>query len=216
MRWVLGLAILLSIARAQAGELREVRLLDSPEATRVVFDLDARADNNVFTLANPDRVVIDIDSVKKGHNLKLNLPPTGVVKGVRSGPHDGGLRVVLDLNGPVTPKSFGLQPSGGYGYRLILDLVHGGAPAMVTADAAPAAPATAVAAATAPPAPVEGGAAAMVPAVALAMAAARSAASDWASAAARPSRSAAIAASFRALASRASCSARREASRRAF
>jgi N-acetylmuramoyl-L-alanine amidase len=170
MRWVLGLAIMLSIARAQAGELRELRLLDSPESTRVVFDLDARADNNVFTLANPDRVVIDIDDVKRGRNLKLNVPPTGVVKGVRSGPHDGGLRVVLDLSGPVTPKSFGLQPSGGYGYRLILDLVPGGAaPAMVTADAAPAAapsPAPAPAAASAP-APVAAAAAAIAPAVAV-------------------------------------------------
>src|SRR5581483_7468104 len=152
MRWVLGLAFTLSVACAQAGELRELRLLNSPESTRVVFDLDARADNNVFTLANPDRVVIDIAGARRGRNLNLNLPPAGVVKGVRSGPHDGGLRVVLDLSGPVTPKSFGLQPSGGYGYRLILDLVtSGAAPAMVTADAATPAPAAAAPAATAVP-----------------------------------------------------------------
>ena len=60
MRWVLGLAITLSAAGAHAGELRELRLLDGPESTRVVFDLDAAADNTVFTLSNPDRVVIDI------------------------------------------------------------------------------------------------------------------------------------------------------------
>ena len=153
MRWVLGLAITSTVACAHAGELRELRLLNSPESTRVVFDLDARADNSVFTLGNPDRVVIDIADVKRGRNLKLNAAPTGVVKGVRSGPHDGGLRVVLDVSGPVTPKSFGLQPSGGYGYRLILDLVPNSAvpmPSMVTADATPAPAATAPAPAASP------------------------------------------------------------------
>ncbi|MBV8063439.1 MAG: N-acetylmuramoyl-L-alanine amidase, partial [Nevskia sp.] len=141
----------LSVACAHAGELRELRLLNSPEGTRVVFDLDARADNNVFTLANPDRVVVDIAGVRKGHQLNLNPAPVGLIKGVRSGPHDGGLRVVLDLSGPATPKSFGLQPSGGYGYRLILDLAGAGAaPATLSADAAPAAPAAPAPVAVAP------------------------------------------------------------------
>jgi N-acetylmuramoyl-L-alanine amidase len=82
---------------------------------------------------------------------------------VRSGPHDGGLRVVLDLSAPANPKTFGLQPSGGYGYRLILDLYPTTSmPAMVTASAAPAAnPAPAAAAPAAPePAPVAAAAAA--------------------------------------------------------
>ena len=148
---------MLSVVCAHAGELREVRLLDSAESTRVVFDLDARADNNVFTLSNPDRVVIDIAAARRGSSLNLNQAPTGIVKGVRSGPHDGGLRIVLDLSQAATPKSFGLQPSGGYGYRLILDLYPQSAapmPSMVTASAAPngsaAAPATIATSAAAP------------------------------------------------------------------
>ncbi len=149
---------MLSVACAHAGELREVRLLDSAESTRVVFDLDARADNNVFTLSNPDRVVIDIAGARRGGSLNLNQTPKGIVKGVRSGPHDGGLRIVLDLSQAATPKSFGLQPSGGYGYRLILDLYPQSAaqqmPSMVTASAAPngsaAAPATIATSAAAP------------------------------------------------------------------
>jgi len=139
MRYLVGPALMLSVACAHAGELRELRLLDGAESTRVVFDLDSRADNNVFTLSNPDRVVIDIAAAKRGGSLNLNQAPKGIVKGVRSGPHDGGLRIVLDLSQAATPKSFGLQPSGGYGYRLILDLYPQTAapmPAMVTASAA--------------------------------------------------------------------------------
>ncbi len=149
MRCIVGLIFMLSVAGAHASELRELRLLDSAESTRVVFDLDARADNNVFTLTDPDRIVIDIAAAKRGHALNLHPAPTGIVKSVRSGLHDGGLRIVLDLNQAATPKSFGLQPSGGYGYRLILDLYpdHGAtAPAMVTASAEPGLPLAAPAA----------------------------------------------------------------------
>ncbi len=164
MRRLVGPVLMLSVACAHAGELRELRLLDSGESTRVVFDLDARADNNVFTLSNPDRVVIDIAGAKRGHALNLDQAAKGIVKGVRSGPHDGGLRIVLDLSQAATPKSFGLQPSGGFGYRLILDLYPQSAapmPAMVTASAAPdnraalaaVADNTAAAAATLVPAP---------------------------------------------------------------
>lgn len=162
MRCVVGLVLTLSFACAQAGELRELRLLGGAESTRVVFDLDASADNNVFTLSNPDRVVVDIAGARRGRTLNLNPVPTGLVKSVRSGPHDGGLRVVLDLNQSVTPKSFGLKPSGGYGYRLILELYPAGAtpmPSMVTASAAsdngtaPAAGTAPDAAAPAPAAP---------------------------------------------------------------
>ncbi len=159
---------MLSVACAQAGELREVRLLDSAESTRVVFDLDSRADNNVFTLSNPDRVVIDIAGARRGGSLNLNQAPKGIVKGVRSGPHDGGLRIVLDLSQAATPKSFGLQPSGGYGYRLILDLYPQGAaqmPSMVTASAAPAGSTTTSATiATSAPAPMPVAAPVAVPA----------------------------------------------------
>jgi len=176
MRRLVGPVLMLSVACAQAGELRELRLLDSGESTRVVFDLDARADNNVFTLSNPDRVVIDIAGAKRGHALNLDQAAKGIVKGVRSGPHDGGLRIVLDLSQAAMPKSFGLQPSGGFGYRLILDLYPQTAapmPAMVTASAAPdnrAAPAavadssTAAAASTLVPAPAAVPAPVLVPA----------------------------------------------------
>jgi N-acetylmuramoyl-L-alanine amidase len=119
------LAILLSLplACAQATELRDLHLLDGPESTRVVFDLDAETAPKIFTLANPDRVVVDFVDAKRAAGLRLDSAGKGVVKSVRTGPHDKGLRVVLDVEGAVSPQSFGLQPSGSYGYRLILDLV---------------------------------------------------------------------------------------------
>jgi N-acetylmuramoyl-L-alanine amidase len=123
---------------AQAAELRDVRLWSSPDATRVVFDLDAAAEHAVFTLENPHRVVIDLRGTQRGGALATQFDGKGVVQRVRSGPQDGGtLRVVLDLAAAAKPRSFALQPNDSYGFRVVVDLAAT-APAVVQASAAPA------------------------------------------------------------------------------
>jgi N-acetylmuramoyl-L-alanine amidase len=123
---------------AQAAELRDVRLWASPDATRVVFDLDAAAEHSVFTLENPHRVVIDLRGTRRGGALATQFEGKGVVQRVRSGPQDGGaLRVVLDLAEAAKPRSFALQPNDSYGFRVVVDLASA-APAVVPASAAPA------------------------------------------------------------------------------
>ncbi len=122
MRAVLLLFCLLLVPLAQAVELRDVRLWDGPESTRVVFDLQGGTSHKFFTLENPNRIVIDIADARRAAGLELDSLSRGVVRSVRTGPRDGGLRVVLDLASEVSPKSFGLEPNGTYGHRLIFDL----------------------------------------------------------------------------------------------
>ena len=123
MRAALLLFCLLLAPFAQAVELRDVRLWDGPESTRVVFDLVGGTEHKFFTLDHPSRVVIDIPGASKAPGISFDSLARGVVKSVRTGPREGGLRVVLDLDSEVTAKSFGLQPNGSYGHRLIFDLV---------------------------------------------------------------------------------------------
>lgn len=134
MRGLIGVCLLLATVAVQATELRDLRLLDGPDATRVVFDLDTETAPKVFTLANPDRVVIDFANVTRAAGLHIDPAGKGMIKAVRTGPHEKGLRVVLDVGAAVAPKSFGMQPSGAYGYRLIVDLYlqSGAAPAAVS------------------------------------------------------------------------------------
>ncbi len=137
-RSLLGALIcLFGTAAASASELRELHLLDGPDSTRAVLDLDTESHYQMFTLANPDRLVIDISGAHRASGLQLDAGK-GVVKGVRTGPQNGGLRVVIDLTAPVSPKSFGLAPSEGYGYRLILDLFRTDAAAAQAGVPAPA------------------------------------------------------------------------------
>lgn len=123
MRLSLYIALLLFAPLTWATELRDVRLWDSPEGTRVVFDLSASTNHKVFSLNNPDRIVIDIGDVGSGAIALIGKTAgKGMVQKLRAGPRDHGLRVVLDVSTPVDPKSFSIQPNGGYGYRLVVDL----------------------------------------------------------------------------------------------
>ncbi|WP_295684454.1 AMIN domain-containing protein, partial [uncultured Nevskia sp.] len=93
--------MLLTVQSAAATELRELRLLDGPDSTRVVFDLDAETKPKVFTLANPDRVVIDFSDARRGSALPSSSAGAGLIKALRTGPRDKGLRVVLDVSEKV-------------------------------------------------------------------------------------------------------------------
>ena len=126
MRALTGLLLLLTATSASAAELRELRLLDGPEATRAVFDFDVAIAPKVFTLPNPERVVIDFSDVRRGTRMPAASAGKGLIRSVRTGPREAGLRVVLDVGEKVVPQSFGLDASEGYGYRLIVDLVQTG------------------------------------------------------------------------------------------
>lgn len=147
MRSVFGIVLMLAAGLASGAELRDLRLLDGPDGTRVVFDLDRESAPKVFTLGNPDRVVIDFSDARLSEGLAIGTAGKGLVRSVRTGPRDKGLRVVLDVATAVNPKSFGLQPSGSYGYRVIVDLANeGAAPSPVAAALPPTAAAPAPAA----------------------------------------------------------------------
>lgn len=127
-----GLVLLLLPWLVQAAPLQVegVRLWAAPDSTRVVFDVSAAASHKLFTLKNPDRLVIDLSNATIASGVKTSLASGGIVKTLRSGPRNGhDLRLVLDLTGPAKPKSFVLKPNDQYGHRLVIDLFDAGKPA---------------------------------------------------------------------------------------
>ncbi len=101
----------------------QVRVHQSPERTRVVFELSNSAQHNLFSLTDPRRLVIDIESAVLNTDLEaVDLKQSPILK-IRSGVRDGSdLRVVFDLAGVVRPTSFSLEPVRQYGDRLVVDL----------------------------------------------------------------------------------------------
>ncbi len=142
VRYLLRVGCLVSLltmpAWSSAAEVRAVRLSADQDGTRIVLDLSAPAIHKVFTLENPDRVVLDLP--KSALKSKLLLPAgEGAVTRIRSGklPRNG-LRLVFDVSVRVTVKTLDVAPEGDAGRRLVLDL--GGSVARVAVEAAPATP----------------------------------------------------------------------------
>ena len=52
--------LLLSCAQVFAVTVEGIRLWRAPDHTRLVFDLSGEVEYKLFTLSNPERVVIDI------------------------------------------------------------------------------------------------------------------------------------------------------------
>jgi N-acetylmuramoyl-L-alanine amidase len=102
----------------------DARIGEHADRTRFVVEVSDPFPLRVFTLANPDRVVIDMPEVL----WKLDGPPRptgrGLVKSYRYGLfRAGNSRFVIDLNGPAkAAEPMVLPPEGGHGYRLVFDL----------------------------------------------------------------------------------------------
>ncbi len=126
-RYGLSAALLLGAKPAFARPLNTltgIRISQSTEDhTRVVFDLTGEFEHRLFTLADPYRVVIDLEDTRKSEAIAVSQKTTNLMSGLRSASKDNGrLRVVLDLQGKVRPRSFALKPDGKSGHRLVVDL----------------------------------------------------------------------------------------------
>ena len=148
---LLGAALLLALLwnLARAAEIDQLRLETGPTGTRAELRLDAVADYQMLSLANPDRLVLDLP----GSALRRGVPlpqPAGVVRGIRTGqPSPGVTRIVFDLAAPVVALKPRVETGAG-GPRLVLEWPDDG-PAPATTM-----PATTVAASTTAPTPSPG------------------------------------------------------------
>lgn len=117
---------------AKNAQIKAVRYWQSPESTRVVFDLSGAV---TYTLSQDgQRIVLELPNVSTA--LKVDAVPvtSDLISRVRTESLGLGIRIVLELKRPARPKHFVLKPYQQYGDRLVVDLY----------DAAEAAPAPAV------------------------------------------------------------------------
>jgi N-acetylmuramoyl-L-alanine amidase len=108
---------------AQTIKITEVRIANTAERTRVVIEVDGDADHKLFTLSNPNRVVLDLTDARFATGLGGIPAGAGPVANIRAANREtGNARLVLDLDAAMQPKSFVLQPSGSLGRRIVIDL----------------------------------------------------------------------------------------------
>jgi N-acetylmuramoyl-L-alanine amidase len=127
-----GLLGLGALSASSAGELRAIHLTSDTNSAQVTLELSEGAAQKVFTLDNPDRVVIDLPHTHRAWGVRAPAA-SGVVTGVRMGTQpQGTLRVVVQLKTALPAhSSWGAE---GEGRQLVLTF---GEPLLAAVEAGP-------------------------------------------------------------------------------
>ena len=129
-------------APAQA-QIISTRIWPAKDYTRVTLESKSEITFQLFTVKDPERLVIDLEGIEFGPALAElnNKVATGdpYIDKLRAGRNRPGVtRLVLDLKAEVKPQVFTLKPVGEYGHRLVIGLYPVVAPdplaALIEAD----------------------------------------------------------------------------------
>jgi N-acetylmuramoyl-L-alanine amidase len=101
----------------------DARLAGDAKQTRFILDLDKPVQFRAFTLADPYRVIVDLNQVNFQLPAAAGASGRGLVKAFRYGlVMPGGSRIVFDLNGPARiAKSYIVEAANGQPPRLVLE-----------------------------------------------------------------------------------------------
>lgn len=124
----LALTTLLWLSNASAEiAVVSARVWPAQDYTRITLETKQPVRHNMFTLAAPPRLVIDLEEVADNRVLDELAARIGnddpYIRSVRVGRFKPGvMRLVLDLKTEVKPQLFNLKPVAEYGHRLVLDV----------------------------------------------------------------------------------------------
>lgn len=111
-----------------ANDVKTLRVGKHENNTRVVFEFTGKqtlSPQKLFSLQNPNRVVIDFPNTKFMSKLdNVELPAGVIVQGLRQGQFDNDtVRLVIDLSQPAKTSTFSMKMTKQQGPRLVLDLI---------------------------------------------------------------------------------------------
>jgi N-acetylmuramoyl-L-alanine amidase len=122
-----GALLALDLPLAYGATIVAVRVWPAKDYTRVTLELDAPLKASHFTVADPHRLVLDLEGVDIDAQLRdlvakvqANDPYIASVRVGQNRPQV--TRLVFDLKAPVAPQVFALAPIAVYRHRLVLDL----------------------------------------------------------------------------------------------
>ena len=110
-----------------ATAITAARIWPAQDYTRLTLESKQPIRYNLFSLKNPERLVVDLEDVEINPALNQLADKIGnddpYIKSVRVGRFKPGVvRLVLDLKAEVKPQLFSLPPVAEYGDRLVLDV----------------------------------------------------------------------------------------------
>ncbi|SFK61073.1 N-acetylmuramoyl-L-alanine amidase [Methylophaga sulfidovorans] len=125
VRLLLSFFLICFTAPTWADSIQGLRVSSDNQSARLVFDLDNKVSYKAFTLANPDRLVIDLKDFQQRDKLTIPSLINTPIKAVRYAAYDQHtLRIVLDLAHEVQYQVQSLPPQKEYPNRLVVDLSY--------------------------------------------------------------------------------------------
>ena len=126
-------ALLAPFAALAADQIVSTRIWPAKDYTRVTLESRNEIRYSLFTVNNPERLVLDLEGVEMSAVLSdLNnkvTPDDPYIDKLRVALNRPGVtRLVLDLKAPVKAQAFSLKPVATYGHRLVLDIYPSVAP----------------------------------------------------------------------------------------
>ena len=123
----LGLGALFFFLSAAQAQVVSTRIWPARDYTRVTFESKSKLEYTLFTVKDPERLVLDLESASLGAALaELHgkvVADDPYIEKLRVGRNRPGVvRVVLDLKTEVSAQAFSLKPVAGYEHRLVLDI----------------------------------------------------------------------------------------------
>jgi N-acetylmuramoyl-L-alanine amidase len=119
---------LLWLSSAQAGvAISSTRIWPAEDYTRLTLESQLPIRHNMFTIDNPNRLVVDMEDVEINDTLNQLAAKIGAddpyIKSLRIGRFKPGVvRLVFDLKTEIKPQLFDLKPVGEYANRMVLDV----------------------------------------------------------------------------------------------
>jgi N-acetylmuramoyl-L-alanine amidase len=130
-----------------------LKLTETAQRTRFAIEMSDPVDVKVYTLTNPNRVVIDMPDVLWRAGADARPSGRRAVKSYRYGQfRRGNFRFVVDLNSPVKVEAPQIiQPEEGFSFRLMVDLTPSTRETFAAAAGWPKASSTEAASSAPPP-----------------------------------------------------------------
>ncbi|MFZ4757790.1 MAG: N-acetylmuramoyl-L-alanine amidase [Burkholderiaceae bacterium] len=122
-----GALLAFELSDAHGATVVAVRVWPARDYTRVTLELDEPLRTSYFTVADPPRLVVDLEGVDTDPALRDLVAKVQAddpyIAAVRVGQNRPRVtRLVFDLKTPVAPQVFTLAPIAVYRHRLVLDL----------------------------------------------------------------------------------------------
>src|SRR5262249_7529512 len=110
----------------------------TPQSTRFVIGLERNAEFQVFSLNNPNRVIVELPDIRMQLPQLAGDQPVGLVRSFRGGPSGPGQSpVVIEVTAPVVVENAVMEAGpDGKSSRLVIDIV-GAADIMKATTATP-------------------------------------------------------------------------------